>query len=98
MMKRTSQRDYQQYLELRGYIRGCPSVLLRKVRKVCARPRNVADIDAILAVIKEEFKPSHYIVSTTRNFRLSRFLSVQEIVRRRLGSCGALATVARLIF
>lgn len=87
-----------QYLDLRGYTHGCPLPLMRKVRQTCSRPRKTSDIEAILAVVKEEFNPRTYIVSTTRNFRLSRFLSVRDVVRLRLGSCGAMATVVASVF
>jgi len=97
-MNRKHPTQSLQYLELRGYTYGCPSSLIQKIRKQSRRPRSTADVDRILTVLKEEFNPRKHIISTTRNFRLSRFISVKEVLVRRLGSCGAMATVVASVF
>ncbi|MFH1236007.1 MAG: transglutaminase-like domain-containing protein [Parcubacteria group bacterium] len=92
------QPNVLRYLELRGYTRNCPPAVLRKIRVICAHPRNVVDVERILEKVKEGFSKRRYIVSTTNNFRLSRFISVRDILKIRLGTCGAMATVVASVF
>lgn len=85
--------ENKQFLALRGYTRNCPLWLLQKGQQVCRRPRNMRDIDKIFDCIMTEFDRHQFIVSTTNNFQLSRFITVHEVLNKRLRTCGALATV-----
>jgi len=86
------------YLKTGKYTKDCPKYLLDKVAKVGRNEIDNAYIIAVLEIIKEEFNPNKYIVSYTRNFKRSRFISVRDVLEIRLRTCGAMATVVASVF
>lgn len=52
----------------------------------------------VLCIIATEFDSSHHKVTTTHNMRESRLIAVNDILKIRLSSCGAKATVIASVF
>lgn len=68
------------------YTKNCPASFLAKFDKS-------KDIKQILSDVFDYFDPAKHYVTTTTDYRLSRFLPVSRIIRRRLRTCGAICAV-----
>lgn len=95
----TVHMNTRNYLVQKGYTRDCPRTLIRVVRAITQN--SVVDDQLILKVldrIRQEFDPRQYIISTTQIFGKSRFIGIREILKIRLRTCGAMATVVASVF
>ena len=81
------------YLQFGKYTAGCPQWLQDKVKFIKPTTIDEAYIIEILKVIKEEFNPTLHTITTTHDFKISRFITVNEILEKRQRSCGSLVSV-----
>ena len=52
----------------------------------------------ILKVIRSEFDPKLHEITTTRDFRASRFIRVRDVLERHQRSCGSMSSVVAAVF
>ena len=86
------------YLKFGKYTKDCPRSFILKTKKIKAKRVTEANVLKILRLIKDEFDDTRYYVSCTTNIYLSRFIKVDKILKIRLRSCGAMATVVAAVF
>lgn len=88
----------EKYLQFGKYTGDCPQHLLKKVTKVQFSKFSEEVICKIFKVIRREFDPRLHQVKVIKNFAQSRFISANDVFKKRQFSCGSLATVVASIF
>ncbi|MFH1508755.1 MAG: transglutaminase domain-containing protein [bacterium] len=81
------------YLQLGKYSKDCPKELLVEVKKIKKENNQKDYILEIFKLVKEEFNPQKHDITTTNDFKISRFISANEVYKKRQRSCGSIATV-----
>jgi Transglutaminase-like superfamily len=82
------------YLQFGLYTKDCPQWLIDKIKDIKPDKIDEGYIAKILRAIKDEFDPQLHAITTTHDFKTSRFISVKDVLAKRQSSCGSLATVA----
>lgn len=83
----------EKYLQFGLYTSDCPKWLLDKIKKIKKEKVDRSFIIEVLQAIKEEFDPQLHTITTTHDFKTSRFISVKEVLEKRQRSCGSMSTV-----
>lgn len=71
------------YLQFGLYTSNCPQWLLDKIRRIKKEKLDESFIINVLRAIKEEFDPRLHKTTATNDFKISRFISVKEILTKR---------------
>lgn len=87
-----------QYLKFGKYTADCPQALLDKIPRDGLLNLDNNTVHRILKIIKQEFDPKLYKITTTHDLKTSRFISAQDILDKRQRSCGSMATVVASVF
>lgn len=90
--------DKSKYLQFGKYTENCPSWLLKKAKSVVNEKIDEAYVKKVLTLIKNEFDSEKQETTTTRDFKLSRFIGVNDVLNKRQKSCGSVATVVAAVF
>ncbi|MCG2693858.1 transglutaminase-like domain-containing protein [Candidatus Parcubacteria bacterium] len=67
--------------------------MLDKIKKIKKKKVDRSFIIEVLQAIKEEFDSKLHTITTTHDFKTSRFISVKEVLEKRQRSCGSMSTV-----
>jgi transglutaminase/protease-like cytokinesis protein 3 len=90
--------DQQKFLQYGKYSQPCPQWLSDKVKVIECATIDEEYVKSVLRIIAAEFDPSQHKTTTTHNIRESRLITVNDILNKRLSSCGAKATVVASVF
>ncbi|MDD3475132.1 MAG: transglutaminase-like domain-containing protein [Candidatus Dojkabacteria bacterium] len=88
----------EKYLQFGKYTKKAPEWLLSKISKIDKSVIDEEYVKKVLRIIAEEFDPDRYNIVRVNNIRESRLVDVDEILKRRISSCGARATVVASVF
>jgi hypothetical protein len=94
----SSETEKEKFLQFGKYTKDCPRWLLDKVAKIDNSLVDENYVKEVLRIIQEEFNPRKHEVTRTNNLRVSRLISVSDVLAKRLNSCGAKATVVASVF
>lgn len=81
-----------------GFTEKCPKILVDRAKKIIGRAKiDKGALFEILKMIRAEFDPILHKITTTRQFQQSRFVSAQEVFKKRLATCGTLSSIAACV-
>jgi transglutaminase-like putative cysteine protease len=90
-------QESQKYLQFGKYTSGCPQWLLDKVELSGNAEHDENYVKEVLALIRDEFDDKKNQITTTTDFKKSRYINVADILLRRQNTCGSLATVVAAV-
>lgn len=95
-MNKVTQHD--KYLQYGKYTQKPPKWLMDNVNKIDKSAIDEEYVKKVIRVIADEFDPAKHEITKTNNIRESRLINVNDILRRRLSSCGTKTTVVTSVF
>lgn len=83
--------ENHKYLLTGKYSKNCPKWFLKKFDMIDKKQLYSWFLTDVAGVVLQELDRKKYKVITTRNWRKSRFISAENILRKRLRTCGTMA-------
>lgn len=84
--------DRNYYIYNGKYTKSCPQAFLKRFDKYKNKSHISKTVKEIISDVRAHFDYKGYVL-TTHNIRLSRFLPVRDILRKKLRTCGSIAAV-----
>ena len=79
------------------YTKDLPQSFSARIKKQVRNKKNKNLVSGVIKAVLSEFDPKKDYVTTTRNWRLSRFLSVSKIIKIKLRTCGSICAVVAAV-
>ncbi len=89
----TPEDEKEKYLQFGKFTRDCPQWLLDKVTTIDNSKIDEDYVKKIMSVILDEFDSSKHEITSTNDIKVSRFITVSDVLKKRQRSCGSIATV-----
>ena len=81
------------YSKNEEYTKNIPTSFLNKIKKKVKDKEGTDLVINVIRAVLAEFDSKKYYVTQTRNWRLSRFVSVPIIIKMKLRTCGSISSV-----
>lgn len=88
----------EKYLQFGKYVTRPPEWLLSKVSSINNSVIDEEYIKKVLRVIAEEFDSEKHKIASVNNIKESRLIDTENILKKRISTCGARATVVASVF
>jgi hypothetical protein len=81
------------YLQLGYYTNSLPESFYRKIKRKVGNKKGEKIVISVIKALFSEFDPKKSYLTQTRNLKLSRFITVNKIIKIKLFTCGSASAV-----